>query len=188
MTGRGPAKEQTMRVAPCKSGFTLVDLLITLLLIGLFSMMAMPAFQDLAAGVKLDSATAELSSAIEYAGSLAVRYRRPFLVTIWRNRNRIRVIDSRFEHDLTNDHPDADPPVWKRGIVAHPVEKTRYVIDYDDIERFEGVDITAITGEEEIYFYPDGHCSTEATKIALAYGGGSRTVYIDGVTGRVTVQ
>ena len=172
----------------CRSGFTLTELLITLLLICLLSLMAVPAFQNLASGMRLDSAAAELSSALEYAGSLAVRNRRPFRVDISLSENYVRVIDSRYENDKVNDHPDADPPVWKHGIVAHPVERARYVIDYDDIERFEGVNIRAVSGAPSIYFYPGGHCSTEATKVAVTYGGDGRTVYIDGITGRVTVQ
>jgi len=177
-----------MRVVAFRSGFSLTELLITLLLIGLFSLLAVPAFQDLASGMRLDSATAELSSALEYASSLAVRYRRPFRVDISLGENYVRVIDSRYENDKMNDHPDADPPVWKSGIVAHPVERTRYVIDYDDIERFEGVNISTISGAPSIYFYPGGHCSTEATEVAVTYGGDGRAVYIDGITGRVTVQ
>ncbi len=176
-----------MHVAPCRNGFTLTDLLITVLLIGLFSLMAMPAFQDLASGAKLDSAAAELVSSLEYAGSLAIRYRRPFLVTVSQRYSAFAAIDSRYEGDMS-DHPDADPPVWAFGIVAHPVDRSRYLIDFNATERFEGVRISAIKGASSIRFYPEGHCSTEATSITVTYGGDSRTVSIDGITGRVTVR
>lgn len=72
--------KKTLALASAQSGFSLIELLIVLVLLGIFAAIAMPNFQRLIASNRLESATDELISQLQFARSEAVVNNR--LVTV----------------------------------------------------------------------------------------------------------
>jgi len=193
-----------------QEGFSVIELAIVVLILGIVAMAAMPLWQSMATEAKVDAAVGEVVVALEYARNLAVEYQRPFQVRAYTTTygggeaNQFLVKDDRYASDASS-HVDADPPVYTYGRVYHPMDKKPYVIDFDGPQsalvgviaprtEYDGVAITGVPGagtSGEIHFYPDGHCSDPASPdrtIVLSYAGDERTVTIDAITGRVTVQ
>jgi len=193
-----------------KNGFTLLDTLMVLLILGIVGMAIMPQFYGLVSEAKLNGAATELVTALEYAESLAVRYQKPFDVRAYRydysdpKANQFVLRDVQYIADA-GIHLDAIPPVYTYGSVFNPLDKKPYVIDFNDIQaalvgvitpkqQYEGVDIVSVPGggsDGLVRFYPDGHCSDPAgpaNTYVLSYAGSQKTITVEGATGRITVQ
>lgn len=78
--GTNQPGEETHQAPTTQSGFSLIELLIVLVLLGIFAAVAMPSFQRLIASNRLESATDELISHLQFARSEAVVNNR--LVTV----------------------------------------------------------------------------------------------------------
>ncbi len=193
-----------------EKGFSLLELVIVILIIGITAMVAMPQFHSMVTEAKLNGAVGEVVAALEYARNQAVEYQRPFQLKAYTTNygddkaNQFLVIDDRYASD-TSAHLEAEPPVYTYGRVYNPFDKKPYIIDFDDLQaalvgvvtpkrEYEGVVITGVPGggtSGEIHFYPDGHCSDPAgadNTIVLSYAGYQKIITIDAITGRITVQ
>jgi len=191
-------------------GITLLDTLLVVLIIGILAMTTMPRFAAVVSEAKLNGAATELVMALEYAKSLAVRYRKPFDVEAFRHdysdprANQFSVRDIQYVGD-SRIHLDAAPPVYNYGRVFNPVDKTPYIIDFNNVQatlagvvtpqrQYDGVDIVAVPGggsQGVIQFYPDGHCSdpaASANTYVLNYAGNQKTITVEGATGRITIR
>jgi type II secretion system protein H len=170
------------------SGYTLVDVILVVMIIGIVGMVAIPQFHSMIRESKLNEAAGELVSALEYARSLAVEYQKPFGLAV--TGNRIRVYD---DGRKTNPNPDhaALPPVDAFGVVLNPADKKWYLKDFDAINNYEGVTIDSAPAGGEIRFFPDGHCADPAgpgNTLVVGYAGYHRTITVNGMTGWVSVQ
>lgn len=169
------------------SGFSLLDLTLTLLIIGILGMIALPRLATLISQTKLNAAAGELVSGLEYARSLAVEYQKPFGLRV--DGNQFKIFDDIYKTD-PNPHHSAQPPVDAYGVVINPVDKKWYIKDFDAMENYEGVDIVSAPAGGEVRFFPDGHCSDPAggaNNFVLNFGGSQKTIDVDGTTGRVSV-
>ncbi len=164
-------------------GFTLLDSLIVIAILGIIGMAAIPHLQGMIRETRLNEATAELVSGMRYAGNLAVRYGRPFGIQADAAGHWFRVFDNRYRSDPA-PHTDQNPPVAANGVVLNPSDKSWYLMDFDDLENYRGVTFTGA----EIVFYPDGHSSSSDTTMAVSLGDDGRTIAIDGTTGRIRIQ
>jgi len=184
-------------------GFTLLDLIIVVMILGVMSMLILPQIGSMANQSKLDSAAWELVSAFQYAQTMAIEYQRPFQVKVFRasSRNQFSVKDHQSESDASA-YPGSDPPLYTYGRIYHPVDKKPYIIDFDDVEsgvagevstreEFRGVTIDSVPGggdDAEIVFYPDGHSGNSDSEAVVSLGSETRTITVDGFTGKVTVE
>jgi Tfp pilus assembly protein FimT len=157
------------------------------MIIGIVGLLLEPQFSSIISETKLNEATGELLLALEYARNLAARYQRVFSVRVKESDNSFQVIDYRYKDD-PNPHLDADPPVRKQGILYHPVDKDKYERDFDNMEEYQGVDITSLPSDYYICFCPDGHSLDTDITFLLCLGDHQRAITIDGLTGRITVQ
>ena len=186
-----------------QKGFTLIDLMIVIAVLGILAMLAQPQFSSMISESKLNGAANEVVSAFEYAKSLAMTHQKPFDVKVFvaseKNQFTVRDVGYANNPDL---HLDAVPPVYSYGRVFNPIDKKPYIIDFDGLEaelegiiqtkrEYEGVQIVSVPGggaSAEIRFYPDGHSSLTSSSITLSLGDQQRTISVDGTTGRITVN
>jgi type II secretion system protein H len=164
-------------------GFTLLDSLIVIAILGIVGMIIVPQFQGMVQETRLTEAAAELVSGLQYAGNLAVRYRRPFGFQADAAGHWFKIYDNRYAADSTA-HTADDPPVTAYGVVLNPIEKSWYQHDFDDMENYRQVTFTSA----QIVFYPDGHSAASNTTVTVTLGNRQRTITVDGATGRISVQ
>jgi Tfp pilus assembly protein FimT len=164
-------------------GFTLLDSLIVIVILGIIGMIVIPQFQGMVQETRLNEATAEIVSGMQYAGNLAVRYRRPFGFQADAAGHWFKIYDNRYAADATA-HTDADPPVTAYGVVLNPIEKNWYQHDFDDMENYRAATFTSA----QIVFYPDGHSAASNITVTVTLGATQRTITVDGATGRISVQ
>jgi type II secretion system protein H len=164
-------------------GFTLLDSLIVIVILGIVGMAIIPQFRGMVQETRLNEAAAEIVSGMQYAGNLAVRYRRPFGFRADAAGHWFKIYDNRYAADATA-HTAADPPVTAYGVVLNPFDKSWYQRDFDDMENFRAVTFASA----QIVFYPDGHSLASNTTVTLSLGGRQRTITVDGATGRISVQ
>jgi Tfp pilus assembly protein FimT len=167
------------------SGFTFYDLLIVALIVGILGAVTIPHFKGIITETKLNEAAAELVSGLQYAHNLAVEYQRPFGIEADAAGNWFRVFDDRYRAD-PNPHHGSDPPVDAYGVVLDPLSKTWYVKTYDTI--YPGVKISAVPAGGEIRFYPDGHSAASDNTFSIGLATVQRTISVNGITGRISVQ
>ena len=168
-------------------GFTLLDLLIVILILGVLAVIAIPQFHSIVTEARLNEAAGELVSGLQYAGNLAVKYQRPFAVQADVDGNWFRVFDTDPSPDsVPPARPNNDPPVDADGVVLNPLDKKWYQKDFDDMKTYEGVKITSVPTGGEICFYPDGHSDSSDNTFVLGLAGNQRTITVDGTTGRIS--
>jgi len=110
-----------------KKGFTLVELIMTMLLMAVMAAVAIPLFVDLHS-VKVDSAAKKLVSDLSYARQLA------------RNRNAIYgvsfdVVANSYTVYLYNPATNSETPV------TDPMTRTPMIVDLTQLSGLRGVDI-----------------------------------------------
>jgi len=168
-----------------KAGFTLLDSLIVIAILGIVGIIIIPQFQGLVRETKLNEAATELVSGMQYAGNLAVRYGRPFGFQADATGRWFCIFDNRYHGDSA-PHTGEDPPVTAYGVVLHPLDKNWYLRDFDEMDSCREVTFTAAS--TPIVFYPDGHSQETDTTMTVSLGADQRMIVIDGATGRIKVQ
>ncbi len=160
-------------------GFTLMECMIVVLILGIVGLVGIPQFKGMASEVRLNEAAAELISGLHYARSLAVVHQRPFGLRADLSGNWFAVFDVRYRNDA-NAHLNDVPPVGANGLVFHPLSKTPYAKDLDTI--YEGVRVLTVPAGGEIRFYPDGHSSETASLFVIQLSDKQRMISVDGTT------
>ena len=188
-------------------GFSLIDLLIVLLIIGVIGTILAPQLHSILNEAKLNGAASELISAMEYTKSLAIKYQRRFMFRAYRydhtddKANGFVVKDTISTLDNAI-HLDADPPLFYYKRVFHPIDKKPYFIDFDRVAaafegiiepkyEYEGVKIQSVPDGgtyKSLFFYPDGHSSDTDSSFILDLNGEQRTITVDGITGNIAVH
>jgi len=108
-----------------QGGFTLLELLIVVMILGILGMAVAPQFGNLLAENKVEAAAGEMATALEYARQLAARHQRCFGLKAVVVGNRLEVFDDRYRLDI-NPHTGAVPPVTAYGVVLNPLDKNWY--------------------------------------------------------------
>ena len=168
-------------------GFSLLDLLIVLMILGIMGVILAPQLYSMMTEARLNEAAREMVSGLQYAQSLAVIHQRPFGLKADVDGNWFRVFD--YQHrDDSNPHHDETPAVDAYGVVINPLDKNWYLVDLDTTHTYEGVNINAAPTDGMISFYPDGHSSSDDSFFVLTYGGDTKTITVDGTTGKIRVE
>ena len=170
---------------PASPGFTMIDMIMVTLVLGLVAMVAAPSISAMATHARINSAATELVCAVDTAISLAATHGRPFGVYLSCDRNIFEVYDDRYRLE-TSMHLDASPPVHRKGRIINAVSGSTYTVDLDE-RPYSGVEIQSPKGATSILLYPDGHASMLDLCIDLTYRDQIRQIMIDGLAGRVSV-
>jgi len=166
-------------------GFSLLDLLIVIMILGIMGMLAAPNLHSTEA--RLNEAAREMVSGLQYAQSLAVTHQRPFGLKADVDGNWFRVFDYQYRDD-TSPHHDATPPVDSYGVVLNPVDKSWYSVDFDTAQTYEGVSVDSAPTDGMISFHSDGHSSLDDAVFVISFGEDTRTITVDGTTGKIVVN
>ncbi len=158
-------------------------MLIVIVILGIVAMTIVPQFSGMFQEAKLNEAAGEIVSGMQYAGNLAIRYKRPFGFQGDATGRWFKVFDNRYYSDAS-PHTTDDPPVTAYGVVLNPFDKNWYLKDFDEMENYQSVTFSSAL----IVFYPDGHSAASDTTVTVSLGGDQRTITVDGTTGRVSVQ
>lgn len=172
-----------------RRGIILLDILIVAIILGILGMIAIPIFSSMISESKLNGSTSELIAGLQYAGSLAVRYQRPFDLQADASGNWFKVVDTSPKPDpVPPARPDNVPPVDENGVVLNPFDKTWYIKDFDTIDQYQGVRIASVPAGGTVRFYPDGHTGIADSSFNVIYSDKQKTVTVNGTTGRIAVQ
>lgn len=174
-----------------QNGFTFIEILIILLLMGIMATIAMPSLQAGLESSRLTAAAGEITVALEYGQLTAMTSGGQARVTIDADADSILV--ERFE--ITGDIMTGGAQIAENDIetgtftnLAHPFNRgEEYSILFADEERFEGVDISASTfgAGNSVTFDALGRPSNGGT-VTLSLGDRQVTLTTDALSGRVT--
>ena len=175
------------------AGFTYVELMIVLLLLGIFAMLGFPALNASMGDARLSGAAQEVVNALEFAQLTAMTSGRETRVVIGAPQDRIAVRQYTTTADLFSGGDTlaaADVENGNYDFMGNPMNKgTDYEIKFPDESRFQGVDITAsdFNVGNAVIFDTLGGPSKGGT-VSLAFGGRQMVVTLDSLTGKVTVS
>ena len=175
------------------SGFTYVELMIVLLLLGIVAMLGSPALNTAMGDARLSGAAQEVVNALEFAQLTAMTTGQKTRVVIGAPQDRIAVRQYKTNADLFNggdELVDNDVESGTFELMGYPMNKgIDYEIDFPDESRFRGVDITAsdFNVGDPVIFDTLGAPSKGGT-VTLAMGGRQMVVSLDALTGKVTVS
>jgi type II secretion system protein H len=175
------------------SGFTYVELLIVLLLMGIFAMIGLPALNGAMGDARLSGAAQEVVNSLEFAQLTAMTSGRETRVVIGAPQDRIAVRQFNINADLFNGGDTltaADVENGTSDLMGYPMNKgTDYSFKFQDESRFQGVDITASDFNigDAVTFDTLGAPSKGGTA-TLSFGGRQMVVTLDALTGKVTVS
>jgi Tfp pilus assembly protein FimT len=173
------------------AGFTLVEIVIIIFILGIVVTLAFPTLQSGIEESKLAGASSEITVALEYAQLVAMTSGGQTRVTIDAANDTILV--ERFE--ITGDIMGAAVEIPENDIdsgafvtVAHPASRGKnYYIVFADEDRFDGVDIVSATfgGGQTVMFYAMGVPSNGGT-VTLSLGSRQVSLTVDALSGKVT--
>jgi len=172
---------QTVREQSYLTGFTFIEILIVIVLIGITAMIAVPMISS-SASMQIYSAANMIAADLEYAKSMAISRGQNFSVVFDKSAESYRI-----------ENQDGD-------VIAHPVKKGfDYIVSFGDDSRLDSVDIVDVDfdpgSNQTITFDYLGspHSGTEATNplssgiITLQAGGITKTISIEAVTGYISI-
>lgn len=149
------------------SGFTLFEILLAVLILGVIALVAISTFSSYGDEQKVTGAAKEMMTALRFARTEAMRSGSNIQVEIKANMETLEVKNTR-----------------------HPLSKKPYMIDLMASSMLGGVDIVSISGNPGmtiINFGAEG-LPDIGVQIPLSYAGHLKTITVDNNTGRVNAQ
>jgi prepilin-type N-terminal cleavage/methylation domain-containing protein len=155
-------------------GFTMVEVMIVLIILGIVSAMAIPSIRSNLDEIKLDGAAREIVSAIQYCQSIAIKEGKTYQL-------HFTVTQEKFKcQDLATTTP-----------VLHPIDKKPYLFNFQQEGYFQGVDIVSASfnpgNKSQIDFSSLGEPNRFGS-IVLDYGGLQKTITLSGLMGNIAVN
>jgi type II secretion system protein H len=178
---------------PFAAGFTFVELLIVLLLLGITALLAWPTLDSVVGDSRLSGAAEEVVNALQYAQLTAMTSGRKTRVVIGAPEDRIVVRQYKANADLFGGGDElvaGDVESGTYELMQYPLRKgTEYSFKLRDEDRSMGVDISTSDFNlgDPVYFDSLG-APSKGGSATLALGGRQMVVTLDSLTGKVTVS
>lgn len=173
------------------NGFTLVEVLIVVFILGIVAILALPTLQSAVAESKLAGASSEIVVALEYAQMVAMMSGEQTRVTIDATNDTVLVERSEISGDIMGadtELPENDIDSEAFVTVAHPASRGKdYNIVLAEENRFEGVDlVTATFGAGNSVTFDALGIPSDGGTVVLSLGSTQVTLTVDSLTGKVT--
>ena len=175
------------------AGFTYVEMVIVLSLLGIFAMLALPAVNSTVDEAHLSGAAQEIVNALQFAQLTAMTSGRGTQVVVEAEIDRISVSQFQINADLFHGGDILMAQDVENGafvLMENPTNKgTDYKIDFPGESRFREVDIAAsdFNATNPLTFDTLGHPSHAGT-IVIAFNDRQMVVALDALSGRVAVS
>ena len=174
-----------------KGGFTLVELLMVVIILGIVAMAGMPTLVSGLEGFKLSAAVTEIVTAIEYAQLTAMTAGGRTRITLDASANTIKVEKSKPGSSLLGSETELDEAdVEGESYVnmGNPINKGKdYLISLASEDRLSGVDIaTSVFGAGNFIIFDALGAPSNGGAVTLSLGSRQATVSVDSLTGKVT--
>jgi general secretion pathway protein H len=168
------------RTRSASGGFSLFELLVVILIIGLISALVTPRMTASLPGVKLKSAARAVAASLRYARSRAVSESRPYIALFDGTQKRLAVepVETRLDAVGSNDIRKILDMSELQNAYEFPDEIQFDVEDTRDAD--EGADLVPI------FFFPGGD-STGAKIVLRNLRRKQYTITVDTITGRVKI-
>jgi len=179
-----------MKTIDFQRGFTLVDLLIVVSVLGIIATVAVPSFQSGLEKSKLSGAASEIFIALQHAQFSAMTTGGTTRVTIDDGTDTIVVERFQLTGDISGggaEMSEADIETGGFVTMAHPVKRgEEYTIAFSDEDRFSGVNISsaAFGSDNYVIFDALGFPSAGGGAV-VSYGALQHKLYV-GPLGSIT--
>lgn len=179
-------------------GFTLLELLIVVLVLGILAGLAFPVMAKSVTDARLRGAVSEVATALRYAKASAMNTGRTCRVVFDVAGETLEVsqvvhekIDKLKDTNLSeiDDGEVDDPGLWAWEQMDNPMHPgVPYEIDFRAAEAFGGVDIVSATfgTGTTVEFDARGAASDEGT-VVIGFGGRQASIQVDDESGRISV-
>jgi general secretion pathway protein H len=151
------------------NGFTLLELILVLMLMGLIGGLTLPFVVSTLDRIKLQSEVRQIASAIQFTRSEAISRKTLFI----------------FNVDIDNNNYWLAIPKQEEITQSKPIDETVRIMDY------QSADETLTEGKFEILFYPRGNSSGGTIRFISTDDEDEENIYevtIDPITGKPKIQ
>ena len=172
-------------------GFTVLEVLMMVVILGIVATLAVPALQSGVEGSRLSGAAGEIAVALEYAQFVAMASGEQTRVTIDATDDTVLVERSEISGDITGaatQLPENDIDSEAFATVAHPAKRGEdYYIVFADEDRLKSVDIASATfgAGNSVTFNATG-APAEGGTVTLSLGSRQIILTVDSLSGKVT--
>jgi type IV fimbrial biogenesis protein FimT len=176
----------TMKLSEANAGFTLIELMVTVSILAIVSMIAVPSFRDMLRNGQLTTVTNEFVGALTYARSEAVKRGR-----------RVTICKSDAPEAANPVCATSNDPTWQKGWLIFVDGSTSGTFDGTDIRLKVGqlsssnmVITEDSTFDKYVSYLPSGLSKgrqLSSGKIDIALEGQTRSININ-VTGRIRIS
>lgn len=173
------------------AGFTLFEILIVVLLLGVIATQAFPMLKSGLENSRLSGAASEIAAALEYAQLIAMTTGQPSRVTIDDEMETILVEQFKINGDIftgLSEIPEGNIDAGAFTSVSHPVKRGKiYYIVFASEERFSNIDITSASfGSSNYVRFNDSGVPSSGGTVTLTYGDKQAVIAIAPLTGKIT--
>jgi prepilin-type N-terminal cleavage/methylation domain-containing protein len=149
-------------------GFTFLELVIVVLILGIITMMAMPAMNDFFSEETINAAADATATAIHYARATAITTGVPHRV----------IFDPEADSFQVEKHVSGVPPEEVFEAARHPLTKRHYLVSFTaEGTGLQCVNVgTALFGEADYVRFDNLGAPLEVGFVMLEYGGRSRKI------------
>ena len=158
------------------TGFTLLEISIVVLILGIVALMGLPAMNDFFAEETINAAADAVVTAIYYARTTAITTSADHGVVFDAASNSFRVMRA-----------IGTPPDETYMTIEHPVAKRDYTVSFNDGPIGQGVDLySALFGADPYVRFDNLGAPVETGQVVLNYGGRQRTISVTATSCTIT--
>jgi len=174
-------------------GFTLIEVIVVMMIMGMIAALALTSLQSGTAESKLSGASGEITLALGYAQMVAMTSGSQARVTIDAEDDTILVERFEISGDImggATELPEADIESGSFVAVVHPAKRgENYYIVFAREDRLEGVDIVSATfGAGQIATFGAMGVPSNGGTVTLALGSTQVVLTVDPLSGVVTAN